>query len=310
MNRSRALLGLGAAAAAPFVPALARADDLPLRMATINIDSTAQPYYAEDGGFFKAAGLKVDFQQFNNGQAIAAAVAGGALDIAVSNIVALTQAHARSIPFVIVAPGALYLASDPTTLMMVPKGSAINGPRDLAGKTVACNGINGIPEYCIRAWVDKNGGDSTTMKFVEMNFAQMMDALGSARVDAATVTEPFITEAKSTGRAIGAPFDACAPRFLLDVFIATRDWAQANHETVRRFQTANAQTATWANHNQDKTAAILIKYTKLPEATVRTMRRAVFAEKWNVAEAQPLVDLTAKYGNVPRFAIEEMLYRG
>jgi ABC-type nitrate/sulfonate/bicarbonate transport system substrate-binding protein len=79
---------------------------------------------------------------------------------------------------------------------------------------------------------------------------------------------------------------------------------------VRRFQTANAQTATWANHNQDKTAAILIKYTKLPEATVRTMRRAVFAEKWNVAEAQPLVDLTAKYGNVPRFAIEEMLYRG
>jgi NitT/TauT family transport system substrate-binding protein len=279
-------------------------------MATINIDSTAQPYYAEDGGFFKAAGLKVDFQQFNNGQAIAAAVAGGALDIAVSNIVALTQAHARSIPFVIVAPGALYLASDPTTLMMVPKGSAINGPRDLAGKTVACNGINGIPEYCIRAWVDKNGGDSTTMKFVEMNFAQMMDALGSARVDAATVTEPFITEAKSTGRAIGAPFDACAPRFLLDVFIATRDWAQANHETVRRFQTANAQTATWANHNQDKTAAILIKYTKLPEATVRTMRRAVFAEKWNVAEAQPLVDLTAKYGNVPRFAIEEMLYRG
>jgi hypothetical protein len=40
------------------------------------------------------------------------------------------------------------------------------------------------------------------------------------------------------------------------------------------------------------------------------MRRAVFAEKWNVAEAQPLVDLTAKYGNVPRFAIEEMLYRG
>jgi len=300
MKRSQALAGFAAASAAPFVPAVGRADDLPLRMATINIDSTAQPYYAEDGGFFKAAGLKVDFQQFNNGQAIAAAVAGGALDIAVSNIVALTQAHARAVPFVIVAPGALYLSSDPTTLMMVPKGSAINSPRDLVGKTVACNGINGIPEYCIRAWVDKNGGDSTTMKFVEMNFAQMMDALGSARVDAASVTEPFITEAKSTGRAIGAPFDACA----------SRDWAQANHEAIKRFQSANAQTATWANHNQDKTAAILIKYTKLPEATVRTMRRAVFAEKWNVAEAQPLVELTSKYGNVPRFAIEEMLYRG
>jgi NitT/TauT family transport system substrate-binding protein len=309
MKRSTALGMLGAASAVPFAPGIARADDLPLRMATINIDSTAQPYFAQDGGFFKTAGLRVDFQQFNNGQAIAAAVAGGALDIAVSNIVAMTQAHARAVPFVIVAPGAVYLAADPTTLMMVPKGSTISGPRDLAGKTVACNGINGIPEYCTRAWVDKNGGDSSGMKFVEMNFAQMMDALGSARVDAACVTEPFISEAKTTGRAIGAPFDACAPRFLLDVFIATRAWAQANPDAVRRFQTANIQAAVWSNRNQSKTAEILIKYTKLPEATVQSMRRAVFAEKWDAAEAQPVVDLTAKYGNVPRFAIDEMLYR-
>ena len=310
MKRSHALGLLGAAAAAPLLPSPARADDIALRMATINIDSTAQPYYAQDGGFFAKAGLRVDFQQFNNGQAIAAAVVGGALDIAVSNIVALTQAHARSVPLVIVAPGAVYLASDPTTVMMVPKNSPIAGPRDLVGKTVAANGINGIPEYCTRAWVDKNGGDSSGMKFIEMNFAQMMDALGAARVDAACVTEPFITQAKTTGRVIGTPFDACAPRFLLDVFVSTREWAAANRDAVKRFQTANAQAATWANHNQDKTAAILIKYTKLPEATVRTMRRAVFTERWDVAEAQPVVDLTAKYASVPRFAIEEMLYRG
>jgi ABC-type nitrate/sulfonate/bicarbonate transport system substrate-binding protein len=148
------------------------------------------------------------------------------------------------------------------------------------------------------------------MKFVEMNFAQMMDALGSARVDAACVTEPFITEAKSTGRAIGLPFDACAARFLLSVFIATRDWADANRYTIKRFQLANQQAAVWANKNPDKTADILMKYTKLPEATVRTMRRAVFAERWDTGESQPVVDLTAKYGNVPRFAIDDLLYRG
>ena len=80
-----------------------------------------------------------------------------------------------------------------------------------------------------------------------------------------------------------------APRaFLLSVFIATRDWANANRDTVKRFQTANAQAAVWANHNLDKTADILMKYTKLPEATVRTMRRAVFAEKWDAGEAQPV----------------------
>jgi ABC-type nitrate/sulfonate/bicarbonate transport system substrate-binding protein len=56
MNRSM-LLGLaGGAALAPLLPAIARADDIPLRMATINIDSGAQPYYALEGGFFKNAG--------------------------------------------------------------------------------------------------------------------------------------------------------------------------------------------------------------------------------------------------------------
>jgi hypothetical protein len=53
-----------------------------------------------------------------------------------------------------------------------------------------------------------------------------------------------------------------------------------------------------------------MKYSKLPEATARSMRRAIFAEKWDSAENQPLVDLTAKYGNVPRFPIDDMLFRG
>ena len=309
MNRATAIALSGSVLAAAVLPTAARADDIPLRMATINIDSTAQPYYAQDGGFFKTAGLRVDFQQFNNGQAIAAAVAGGALDIAVSNIVALTQAHAKNVPFAIIAPGALYLAKEPTTFMMVPKNSPIQSPRDLAGKTVACNGINGIPQYCTRAWVDKAGSDSSTMKFVEMNFAQMMDALGAARIDAACVTEPFVTEAKTTGRSIGQPFDACASRFMLDVFISTREWALANRDTVKRFLSANLQAAVWANKNHDKTAEILMKYSKLPQSTVSSMKRAVFAETWDPADSQPVVDMTAKYGNVPRFAIDDMLFR-
>jgi NitT/TauT family transport system substrate-binding protein len=309
MKRSTVLGLLSAAPAAPLLARAARADETLVRMATINIDSGASPYFAQEAGFFKEAGLRAEFATFNNGQAIAAAVAGGALDIATSNPVALAAAHARGVPFVIVAPGALYVSSDPTTVMMVPKDSPIAGPRDLAGKTIACNGINGIPHYCSRAWIDKNGGDSSGTKFVEMNFAQMMDALGTKHIDAACVTEPYISEARSTGRAIGTPFDACAPRFMMSVFIANQAWAQAHQDEVRRFQGAMLKVAAWANRNRDKTAPLLMKFTQLPAETVRTMHRAVFAERWRAAEAQPLVDLTAKYGNVPDFSIDEMLYR-
>ncbi len=309
MKRSTAIGLLAGASAAPLLGRAAQADETLLRMATINIDSGASPYFAQQAGFFKDVGLRAEFMTFNNGQAIAAAIAGGALDIATSNPVALAAAHAHGVPFVIISPGALYVSSDPTTLMMVPTDSTIRGAKDLVGKTVACNGINGIPHYCTRAWIDKSGADSSSTKFVEMNFAQMMDALGTRHIDAACVTEPYITEARTTGRPIGMPFDACAPRFMMSVFIATQSWAQAHQDEVRRFQTAMLKVAAWANRNRDKTAPMLMEFTRLPEQTVRTMRRAVFAERWNNAEAQPLVDLTAKYGNVPRFAIEEMLYR-
>ena len=306
MKRSCALGLISAAAVAPLAPRIARAEDTLIRMAMINIDSGLEPYYALEAGFFKAAGLRAEFQQFNNGQAIATAVLGGALDIAVSNPVALAQARNRNVQFSIIAPAALYLSSAPTTSMMVPKNSSINGPKDLEGKTIAMNGINGIPEYCVRAWVDKNGGNSSTVKVVEMNFAQMMDALGASRIDAACVTEPFITEAKTTGRAIGLPFDACGSRFLMSVYISTPQWAAANRDTVKRFQSAMSKTAAWANKNHDKTAIMLTEYTKLPEATVRTMRRAPFAEAWNAADAQPLIDLTAKYSNFPTFPAADM----
>ena len=309
MKRSSALRSLCGVAAATAMPGAALADDVPLRMGTINIDATAQPYYAEDGGFFKKAGLRVGIQPFNTGAAIAAGIAGGALDIGATSLVSLAQAHPKGVPFVILAPGALYLASSPGTVMAVPKASTLNGPRDLAGKTIGCNGVGGIQDYCIRAWLDKNGVDSSSAKIVELGFAQMQDALAAGRVDAAMVSEPFLGPAMTIARSIGAPLDACAPRFLVDVFIAMRDWAQANRDTVRRFQRANAEAAVWANRNTDKTAEILIKYTKLPESAARSMIRSPFAEKWVPAEAQAVIDMSAKYGNLPRFPIDEIVFK-
>ena len=92
----------------------------------------------------------------------------------------------------------------------------------------------------------------------------------------------------------------------MSVYISTPQWAAANRDTIKRFQGAMSKTAAWANKNHDKTAVMLTEYTKLPEATVRTMRRAPFAEAWNAAEAQPLIDLTAKYSNFPTFSAADM----
>ncbi len=47
-------------------------------------DTYAEPYYAQDIGFFKAAGLDATVTDLQNGAAIAAVVASGAVDVGVA----------------------------------------------------------------------------------------------------------------------------------------------------------------------------------------------------------------------------------
>ena len=102
-----------------------------VRMETTPVDSAAEPYYAYDGGFFKTAGIDVDLQNgAANGAAISAAIAAGALDVGVSNLVSVIQAHAKGIPFVVIGPGGLYTSRTPSTLLIVPNGSPVRGAAD------------------------------------------------------------------------------------------------------------------------------------------------------------------------------------
>src|SRR5580692_6345033 len=64
-----------------------------LKIATTPTDIGSQVFFAQDKGFFKAAGLDADIQVISNGAAITAAVQSGALDIAQSNVVSLAAAH-------------------------------------------------------------------------------------------------------------------------------------------------------------------------------------------------------------------------
>lgn len=299
-----------AAAPTALAGSAARAQSETISMATTPVDSASEPYFGVDGGFFQAAGLDVRLENGAvNGAAIAAAVAAGSLDVGVSNIVSVVQARARNIPFVVIGPGGLYTARTPSTLLFVPNGSAVRNANDLTGKTVAVNTLRGIPQYGTMAWIDKNGGRSESVKFVEIGPADMLVALRDQRIDAGAFVEPFVTPARAIGRPIGAPFDAIAPSFLITVFFTTLAWARAHTDEVHRLQGALAKTAVWSNENHARTGQILMKYARLAPETLRTMQRTVFAERLDVGQVQPVIDLAAKYGGIPAFRAQEIVFR-
>jgi len=295
MERSAFLSAAGATAALALAPQTARADGQ-LTVMTLPIDQGAQAYYAEDLGMFKRAGLDAQVLTANYGTQVAAAVAGGSVEIGQSNIMSLAAAFERGLPIALIAGAGLYSSAKPTSLMIVEKNSPLKTAKDLNGKTVAINGLKSITQISVMAWADQNGGDSDQIKFVEMPFVEMEPALASGRIDAALLADPNATTALAAGRTrpFTKAFDAIGKQFLIGGWFAKTDWINANVATVRSFANVMREAAQWGNKsaNFKQSAAILEKYTKVD---VGAANRIVYAERLDPALIQPDIDVAAKY---------------
>jgi NitT/TauT family transport system substrate-binding protein len=261
-------------------------------------------------GFFAKQGLDATVQPIGNGPAIAAAVASGAIDIGFSNALSIETAYKKGLPFVFIAPAAVYASAAPTSVLMVPKDSPLSVAKDLNAKTIAVNGLKNIAEYAPSLWIDKNGGDSSTIKFIEIGPTEIPAALEAHRVDAAFVAEPQISQAKAGSRIFAKPYDLLGDGFMIAGYFTTRQWADAHPDLVRKFQAALRETATWANAitNTGKSAEIMAKYAKLDPALVRSSVRAKFGTVLAPAAIQPTIDLAARYKLLESFPAAELIY--
>jgi NitT/TauT family transport system substrate-binding protein len=298
-----------------FLPCAAPAQTAPapqsIKLGVITVEAAAEAFYAVDMGFFKKQGLDVELQIMQNGAAIASAVAGGALDIGFADTISIANAHARGLPFVYLAPAMLNTYTSPALALLVNGAGPIREAKDLNGKTVAVNGLNNITMVPYEAWIDKNGGDSKTVKWIELPIPAENEAVSTGKVDGAVIGEPFITFGVDKGlRPLFMDKNGIAPRFVLSGFMTTREWAAKNPALATKFIAAIKETAQWANANHAASAPILAKYTKLPEAVVARIKRGEFAETLSVADYQPVIDTAAKYGVLPKpFPATEFFYR-
>lgn len=311
LTRRRAAALVAAGATAPWWMNAARAQaPATIRAAMIPIESAAGVYYASDNGYFGKAGLDVQITQNPSTPAIAAAVASGTFDIAYATISTLAAGHVRGLPFVVIAAGVGFQPGVVPGAIMVPVNSTLKSAKDCNGKTFATAGLGTIAEYLPRAWIDKNGGDSTTVKFVEVTFPETAAAMTAGRVDAAYMVEPFLTIAAKKGEAriLAGGDDAIGTRYTSTGWYATAQWAKAHPELVERFAGAIVESARWANANQSKVVPILAKELKVDPALAAASHRPYFVERLVTDQLQPWIDVTAKYGKFASFPASELVY--
>lgn len=295
--RRMALLSLGLVLAllGPLQARAGAADMAVINLINLPADNSAEVYYAQDLGYFKDAGLDVRITAMTNSAAIISALVGGAGDIGNSVIGAAANAHSKGINLQFVAPAGMYDDAAPTAALMVPKDSPITNAAGLNGKTVAVSGINDLTYYATRAWIDKNGGNSTTVKFLELPFPAMAAALAQHRVDAAYIIEPFMTAAGDNLRSLGSAAGAVAPLYQATGWVATTAWLSAHADVAKRFAAVMRKTATWANTHHAESAAILLRYTQIDPAIAAKMHRVTYGETLQVKYVQPPIDTAAKY---------------
>jgi NitT/TauT family transport system substrate-binding protein len=295
MKRATCLMGLGTLLAAGTQRV--RAADLPsIRVLYEPIDTATAVFCARDMGFFSRAGVSVDLQPMSTGSAMLAAATSGSVDVVLPNVLSLAEAVEGGLAMQVISANVVYTAKNPSTLLLVENASPIAGARDFSGKTIAVNVLNGLAWVAARAWIDRNGGDSKAVRFVEMPFSTMPDALTAGRVEGAVVAEPALSIARRDARVLAPVYSAIAPTFPIDAWVAPSSWIAANRDAARRFARAMHDACVWANANHDGSAEIAAGFTKLDAAVIRGRTRATFAEAGGFAAAQPLLDAGVAYG--------------
>ncbi len=296
-SRRAWLAGAASIAALPALVRPVRAQALtPLHIAATPIDTGGQAFYATDLGFFKDAGFDADVTEINAGAALAAGVLAGTFDFAQVNIISLAQALDRNIKFIWIAPGGLMTNTSITSALVVAKNAPYTKAKDLDGKTIAVNALASIQQLGVAEWMDKNGGDSTTVKFIELPVSNLVPSLAAGRIDMALIPEPELDGVRhgNDARVLAPAYTSIAPVFLLSAWITSQQFAHDHPDIVRRVADVFSRTSRWANRHRAETAPILAKYTKSP--VTPTMARVQYGETFNPAQITPVLDAALKYG--------------
>jgi NitT/TauT family transport system substrate-binding protein len=309
LTRSAFVSTLAAACAsvAPRAGGAQTAPPVTTRIGVAPVEVCAEAFYGVDLGIFKKAGLDVELQFFSSPGAVSAALAGNAIDIGLVDSVGLVAAHSRNVPIVFLAPGKLYEDAAPE-IGLVVRDDGPRAAKDVVG-AIAVPSINNIGALATLVWLDRNGGDSKHVKFVELPFPAMNDAVQRGTVIGGVSVEPWLSDARDRGMRTMAPSNGIGSSFVASAWVGSQSWAEAHPATVAPVVAAIYAAGHWGNDNHTAAIPIVAKYTKLPPETLAKMRHGRFAESTDLKTIQPVIDAMVSYQFIAKgFPAADLLY--
>jgi NitT/TauT family transport system substrate-binding protein len=277
----------------------------PVRVAALPIAETAALWAGISQGIFARHGLQVEVLPAQGGALAIPALTKGDLDFAIGQPFGPFRADLQDLGVVIIGNYASsYATGDDINAVVASKASGITRPRDLAGRKVSVNSLGAAGDVTIMESVAKDGGDPSTIKFVEVAFPDVPAQLQAGNIDAGWVPEPFVSQLKARGDTfVVAPYqNTIAGLTTLTTFTTTKLLTE-KPAVVNDFAAAMKETLAWAKDAANNAAlrqALKAGMTSLPPAVADSLRLPNYAWEVDKASLQQLVDLAVKYKVLPK----------
>lgn len=252
--------------------------------------------------FFAASGLDLVQKQVNSGAAAVPLLLNGQLQFTAADSVGALTAISKNVPLVIVAMATSSgsSAESDETAVLVKTESPVRSARDLEGKKVAVNGIGNTAQLGTQAAIDKLGGDSTKVQFVETPPPTMNASVTNGTVDAAVVNEPRLSQGKATGlRALFSPMAETLPSVPLFVYVTSQSYVAQHRDVVEKFARDMVAANTFAAQHPEFVRNFAVQNQKLTPEQAAILTLPLFDPPTVGKPAmQQVMDLMLKYKTI------------
>jgi NitT/TauT family transport system substrate-binding protein len=278
------------------------------------IADVAPVYLGIKEGYFAKQHLKVVPHALQGGADVAAAVIGGSLQFGFGATANLVEARSKGLPIQFIANGddAAANAANSWSGILVGKGSSITSVKQLAGKTVAANALDGENELALDAVLEQNGVSPSSVHVVALPFPTMPSALAAGQVQAVTEVEPFVSAIQAQGGTKISPlFEGIADSTVVAGYFANTHEIAKQPGLVARFVAAMDQSLAFARTHPGAVRAIIPTYTAIPSAVAAKMHLPVWSSSINTANIQTQERLMMKLHWISKsVAVDKLIWSG
>jgi NitT/TauT family transport system substrate-binding protein len=263
-----------------------------LTVAVVPAAGPAGLYIAQTKGFFAAAGLHVTIKNVTSGRDAIADLIHGSVDVDQGQWTSDLGAEAAGV-VKLHALAAGNAGAPGVEQLMVPPGSPLHSVKDLAGKTIAVNALDGLPQFLTGTVLSADGISPARVHFVAVPFPAMGKALLAHRVDAAFMIEPFITQAEDSAGLVTLfdLNDGPLPGLALTGYVSTQAWMTRYPKTAAAFTAALARGQRLAATSRTDVQRALARYTTISKQTAAVMATGTFPQSVTTAALVRVGDL-------------------